>query len=475
MTKNIRHLLITFLAMAFIASGCQKEIDETIEPTPQDVFSAVSNVADLIKKTALRDGSGDNIIDGTSCSSIALPITVKVNGLEIILDEVEDFETVENIIDKFDDDDDIIEIFFPVKVILADHSEVMIDNMSDLDDLAGDCTEGGLDDDIECIDFKYPVSIAMFDSKNQVSDVVTIENDKHMHDFIDDLKDDDIASFNFPIKVVLADGNELTINNHDQLEDALKNAVNDCDEDDDNDHDEDDVDDSELVHVLLQHEWMITYFFDDKDETADFSGYAFTFFENGMLKAKKGEQVVEGTWSSNGDDGELEVELNFGDDVILLELNDDWDVIEFATGIIKLKDVSGGDGSVEYLTFEKYEHTGGGGSQDDLSTWLMTREWKVANYNDSGEDKTNVFVDYTFKFMAEGKVTATKGNDTIEGTWSTLIDSGIENLTLNFGTNQPLDEFSDDWDVENKREDRIELKDVSGGDGSTDKLVFERI
>ena len=188
MTKNIRHLLITFLAMAFIASGCQKEIDETIEPTPQDVFSAVSNVADLIKKTALRDGSGDNIIDGTSCSSIELPITVKVNGLEIILDETEDFETVENIIDKFDDDDDIIEIFFPVKVILADHSEVMIDNMSDFDDLAGGCTEGGLDDDIECIDFKYPVSIAMFDSKNQVSDVVTIENDKHMHDFIDDLK-----------------------------------------------------------------------------------------------------------------------------------------------------------------------------------------------------------------------------------------------------------------------------------------------
>lgn len=473
MNKKFYHLITTFLVLTLFVTGCQKEINETIEATTEDVFSSETVVADLIQKTALKDGSEDNIIDGSSCSSLVLPITVHVNGLEIILDEPKDFETVENIIDKFDDDDDLIEFMFPVKVILADHSEIIIENESDLDDLIDDCTEGGLDDDIECIDFKYPISIAVFDSKNQISNVKTIENDKQMHDFIDDLDDDDIASFTFPVTVILSNDSEFTVNNHDELEDALKNAINDCDEDDDNDHDEDDVDDSELVEVLLQNKWMITYYFDDKDETSDFDQYAFKFYENGIVKAVKGDHVSEGTWSSNGDDGELELELDFGDDMILGEISDEWDVIEFAMEIIKLKDVSGGDGSEEYLTFEKYEYMGD--PQEDLKEILIKGEWLVANYNDSGEDNTSVYNDYRFNFSTGSKVKVTKGEIVIEGSWSVSMDDEIVKITFDFESNQPLNEFNDEWDVVSTEENRIELKDISGGDGSTDILIFERL
>ena len=74
------------MAFSFLILGCQNEIDETIEAPKEEVFNLVSPVADLVQRTALRDGSADNIVDGSSCSSLVLPITVIVNGLEISLD-----------------------------------------------------------------------------------------------------------------------------------------------------------------------------------------------------------------------------------------------------------------------------------------------------------------------------------------------------------------------------------------------------
>ena len=40
-------------------------------------------------------------------------------------------------------------------------------------------------------------------------------------------------------------------------------------------------------------------------------------------------------------------------DNILDELEDDWEVVEFTATQIRLKDVSGGDGSTDYLYFTK--------------------------------------------------------------------------------------------------------------------------
>jgi hypothetical protein len=185
--------------------------------------------------------------------------------------------------------------------------------------------------------------------------------------------------------------------------------------------------------------------------------------------------VVEGTWDSNGDDGSLELDLNFGEMEPLEELMDDWDLIEFDDTIIKLKDVSGGDGTIDYLTFERPSGDGSGGDEPTVSDFLIIGKWIVANYNDSGDDKTNVYNDFELDFMEDGKVTATKGDDVRNGTWSTASSDGIDKLVLDFGEQVPFDEFNDDWDIEDAQETRVALKDVSGGDGSIDKLVFERL
>ncbi len=182
---------------------------------------------------------------------------------------------------------------------------------------------------------------------------------------------------------------------------------------------DDDVDDSDLRYVLIEGFWEITKFMDEEDETAIFDGYIFDFLENGVVEVSKNDQGFRGELATYGDDGVLELVLLFGDDYPLAEIDDDWDIIEFDGKIIKLKDISGGDGSVEYMTFERPSDNGGdGGGNALLSDILINGNWIVAKYNDSSDDETGDFNGISFDFLENGTVVVTKNDDVVEGTWS---------------------------------------------------------
>lgn len=99
--------------------------------------------------------------------------------------------------------------------------------------------------------------------------------------------------------------------------------------------------------------WRITLYMDDnKNETSDYTGYIFTFNANGSATAVKNAVTKNGNWSTFRDDSKVKFLINFGDLPPLDEISDDWDVLEITSNRIKLEDTSG-DGSKDYLTFEK--------------------------------------------------------------------------------------------------------------------------
>lgn len=111
--------------------------------------------------------------------------------------------------------------------------------------------------------------------------------------------------------------------------------------------------------------WRVSNYTDSGDnETSDFSGYVFTFGDSGVLTATNGTVTLTGTWSvtnssSSDDDGSSDDDIDFNiffpvDDTSDFEdLNDDWDVQTYSDTEIRLRDVSGGDGSIDLLTFTK--------------------------------------------------------------------------------------------------------------------------
>ncbi len=100
--------------------------------------------------------------------------------------------------------------------------------------------------------------------------------------------------------------------------------------------------------------WRITYYFDsDHEETNSFGGYNFTFGDNNVVTAVKVGNTVSGSWTTGTDDSKTKLMLNFTNPASFTELSDDWEVTEQNASVIKLRDVSGGNGGTDLLTFEK--------------------------------------------------------------------------------------------------------------------------
>lgn len=583
--------LVLFSVISTLFTSCRTEETEFIQAEEEQVLKPNSLVAGLMQRTAMNDGSNDNIIDSSNCFNIVFPVTVFANGIEITVNTEDDLNDIEAVFDEFDDDDDLIVIQFPITVILVDFTEVVVNNISEFNALSSNCNgENEIDDDIECIDFRYPITATIFNSSNEVIETIIINNDNDLYDFIDDIDENDIINIDFPITVILFDGTTLVVNDLNELENTIEIHQNDCDEDDDFDWNDDDcdnctdtqlidiltsctnwmvdklersdndlediyvgylfnflnngiisvtssgnmvtgtweatgsansitviidiptlpdfnnswnlheisqttgetkadlrlgddrlrfesdcisgggsVDDTALVQALTNGDWFITYFFDDTDETAAFSDYVFNFASDGSSTATNTNGATIGSWSTSlGDETPLELNLNFGVTIPLDELAEDWDVLEVTNDIIRLKDVSGSDGSIDFLTFER---TQGGGGGNDLASILADGLWIVGSYTDDGIDETADYNGYQINFDANGTVVADNGT-TINGTWAVQSFGNI--LVLDFDNSIPFDEFNDDWDVISVTDTQVIVQDVSGGNGGTDILIFEK-
>jgi hypothetical protein len=114
-------------------------------------------------------------------------------------------------------------------------------------------------------------------------------------------------------------------------------------------------------------------------------------------------------------------------------------------------------------------------------------DWVVTNYNDSGVDETSDFSGYVFRFDTNGTLTATSTANTITGNWSVTDDSNSSdddsssdsddidfNIFFSVPDSSNFADLNDDWDVVSITATRLELIDISGGDGSTDRLLFEK-
>ncbi len=460
-----------------VFTSCRTEEIEEINTPNNEVIGLNSKISTLIQQTTTNDGSYDNIIDGANCFDVQLPVTVIANGIEVVVNTEEDLDIIEDIFDESSSDTDTLEIQFPITIILEDYSTMVINSQEELNAAAIQCPgENEEDDDIECIDFQYPITAAIYDANNELIDTVTVNNDEELYDLIDEIDEELIIAFNFPITVILSDGTTVVINDLDELEDVIENAEDDCDEDDDNDPNDDDCEDctvAALEELLIEcNPWYVDKLeIDDEDLEDEYDGYLFHFLEEGVLVAEDNSgNETTGTWEATGTGNEIIVSLSITD---LSDFNADWNLheVEEENGGWSV-DLRIGDNRLEFRS-NCNGGGGGGGNEGDLADYITDGIWIVAAYLDDGNNETSDYNGWEFDFLIDGTVEASNGSDTIEGSWS-VIGEDLE-LVLEFGDNMPLDEFNDEWDVIDLEEMRIELQDVSGGGGGTDTLVFEKL
>lgn len=115
------------------------------------------------------------------------------------------------------------------------------------------------------------------------------------------------------------------------------------------------------------------------------------------------------------------------------------------------------------------------GPSDNLNSNIVSGAWRITYFNDGGNDETQHFAGFSFHFNSNNSVVADNGNISVSGTWITGTDNSSSKLVLSFGNNQPFDDLNEDWHVTMQNSSLIKLKHISGGNGGTDLLYFEKI
>jgi hypothetical protein len=106
---------------------------------------------------------------------------------------------------------------------------------------------------------------------------------------------------------------------------------------------------------------------------------------------------------------------------------------------------------------------------------IQQGKWRITLFNDSGTDETYHFTGYEFTFNTNGSVVAVKNTTTVNGTWSTGNDDSKSKLILNFGTTVNFNDLNEDWQILEKNSSKIRMQHISGGNGTTDLLTFEKL
>lgn len=111
----------------------------------------------------------------------------------------------------------------------------------------------------------------------------------------------------------------------------------------------------------------------------------------------------------------------------------------------------------------------------DTENAVVNGTWRVTLFSEDGSNQTSNFSNYNFTFNSNNTLIATNGSTTMNGTWTTGVDDSTPKMFINFNVvNGPFEEISEDWRILSNTSSKIELKHVSGGDGSIDLLTFEK-
>ena len=290
---NFKTTLVFPLLVLMLFFSCQNEESEIVNQQ-DDLISGNSTIANLMSNTVLNDGSIDNIIDYANCLEVVLPVTITTNGVTVTIESITDYNALETVLEAFTTDDDIIGITFPITVVLNDYSQIVVNNQEELEAQIENCNgENEADDDIECIDFQYPIVFSIYNTDFQVTEVVTIADDQGLYLFLESLQGPILASLNFPVTMVLANGNTIEVNSNQELEIAINDADGNCDEDDDYDYtDDNNCTETAVTEALVACQWNIVNY----NSSNDLIIWDIQFQTNNIFVFTDGNVTSEGQW-----------------------------------------------------------------------------------------------------------------------------------------------------------------------------------
>ncbi|SDE30849.1 hypothetical protein [Ulvibacter litoralis] len=345
MKKKFYTSLVPILLLGLLFSSCQKEEHELIDETPNETITANSVLAEMLVSASQNNGYVDDIIDGSSCSSVELPVTVFANSQELTISTLADLQNIHAIFDEYPGDIDTLEIVFPIVVISEDYSETEIANQTELDAFTADCFNF-IGDTYVCVEFEYPISCFIYNTSNEQLGDITIDTDHDWFEYLNYITDDIIIAIDYGMTVIV-NNEPYLINNNQELTNAFAQAdcevvVTTVDPD------------VEILRDILKNgAWHISEYLDDgEDETQEYQGYNYNFLDSITVYATNGVDYVYGTWVVTVVNGGLN--LDFDMDSPLNGTDDhDYKVFQYNENTVTFVTFDSDNVIEDTLTFQK--------------------------------------------------------------------------------------------------------------------------
>lgn len=335
--KNLKLLTAILLISILSFTSCQDEID-TENGNRENTNSATSPTANNLERSAQYDGSFDDFLDGTSCSSVLLPVTAIVNDTQIAIVSESDYNLLLNIIGALNDDDDSVEFQFPITVRLSNYTEIVVQNEDEYEDIIEACEEAKDEDEdaINCLDINFPITILTFDLNLQQTGSVIIESEQQLYTYFDEFDDDALFSINYPITATLNNDTTVEITSDMDLQSRISECV---DIEDAEDEAEDDAED--LEDILVDAEFRIESFINAGVNIAsNYADYTIDFANDFTCTAENEVddtiEDVEGTYQITSD-VDIFLNLTFSGNATFELLNNTWEVTSYSENTIALQ------------------------------------------------------------------------------------------------------------------------------------------
>lgn len=441
-------VLLPFFALLLFTS-CQEEEVFITPPDETEALAPSSELTSFLSATSKNDGSKDNIIDGTSCISVKLPVVVKVRGIEIRIDSEADYIKIKRLYNEVADDIDRLDIIFPITIITSDHEEITIESAEALSEFIAECKgdDEEEEEEIRCIDFKFPISFSVFDRDFNIIETVEIENDKQLHRFMKRVKNADVfASLNYPVNMVLKDGTVLTAENNEQLREIIKAAKDSCEE-------EDDFSKERLENYLKKCPWIVYEFKrDNQDATDAFSQYAINFKDDGVvtMRARNGD-VLTGEWELERTRRGIVLDMEFEN---LADFTLKWLLYDFEDGKIKIYE-EGGNRIILKRNCDVIVDI----TKERVENFLKECLWRVARLQVDGAENEKEYIGTPLKFFGDNVVKIRINGELVQGTYEVLVRPGVGiGLEINL---EGRPDLKLQWVIKFLGEDLIKLYNVN--------------
>ena len=332
--KKLKTITGLVLMAIFSLASCQSEVDNEEGQNP-NTNTANSTTANNLKRTSMYDGSSDDFLDGTSCSSIILPASAKVNGIQVTLFSQLDYQQVISILGQYNNDQDAVTLQFPLKVKLSNYTEVNVSNQTEYNAIVNACSsaQSSGQNAISSVNISFPITILTYNLSAQQTGSVVITSEQELYTYMTNVSSTELFSVNYPISVSTSDGSQTTISSDTELQATITAALK-----TEATKDEAAQNSKKLETILVNGKFKVDSFVSSGVNSAStYKDFTVDFANDWSVKAVNTfNTTVNGTYMVSSQVAVL-LKLNFSSNAAFSLLNKDWNVTSFNATTISLQ------------------------------------------------------------------------------------------------------------------------------------------